>query len=328
VPFHFYAPDVYEGSPTIIAALLAWVPKAVGFIAILRTLTAVIPTDVLPPSHLTQQAIWLAGIIAVLSMTLGNTVALGQTNLKRLFAYSSIAHAGYLMVGVAVAFRNGDVANGLTKSIPMEVGSEAILFYLVSYALMTLGAFAVIIGLSTPERPVETIDDLAGLWKNHKVLALAMTIFLFSLAGIPLTAGFWGKFNIFVAAFVASDRDDANLFQWLAVIGVINAAIGAAYYLKIVAAMFLREPVGRPLAPRLTWPTASAIGTCSILTLLLGLDAQPLYTATRACAVAIADHPEPKALIASTEEESEAEAKARAAARRGLQWKPHAPAQP
>jgi NADH-quinone oxidoreductase subunit N len=94
VPFHFYAPDVYEGSPTIIAALLAWVPKAVGFIAILRTLTAVIPTDVLPPSHLTQQAIWLAGIIAVLSMTLGNTVALGQTNLKRLFAYSSIAHAG------------------------------------------------------------------------------------------------------------------------------------------------------------------------------------------------------------------------------------------
>ena len=108
VPFHFYAPDVYQGSPTIIAALLAWVPKGIGFVAILRTLTAVIPTDVPPPgNNLTNQAAVLSWIIAAVTMTLGNTVALAQTNLKRLFAYSSIAHAGYLMIGVAVAFRNG-----------------------------------------------------------------------------------------------------------------------------------------------------------------------------------------------------------------------------
>ncbi len=178
-------------------------------------------------------------------MTLGNTVALAQTNLKRLFAYSSIAHAGYLMVGVTVAFRNGPSIGGIT------LGSESVLFYLVSYALMTLGAFAVIIGLSTPERPVETVDDLAGLAKSHPIMALAMAICLFSLAGIPPLAGFIGKFNLFVAAFSASTDTDARMYQSLAVIGVLNSAIGAYYYLKIVVAMYYREPVGAPLKPRL-----------------------------------------------------------------------------
>ena len=246
VPFHFYAPDVYQGSPTIVAALLAWVPKGIGFLAILRTLTAVIPTDVLPPEDtLTNQAAVLAWLIAVITMTLGNTVALGQTNLKRLFAYSSIAHAGYLMIGVAVAFRNGPRTGGIM------LGSEAILFYLVAYGLMTLGAFAVILGLSSSERPVETVDDLAGLAKAHPLMALAMAVCLFSLAGIPPLPGFWGKLRLFVAAFSASNRDDAPMFQWLALIGVINSAIGAYYYLKIVVAMYFREPVGRPLAPNL-----------------------------------------------------------------------------
>ncbi len=177
VPFHFYAPDVYQGSPTVIAALLAWIPKAVGFVALLRTLTAVIPTDIAPPSnHLTQQAAVLAFIIATVTMTLGNTVALAQTNLKRLLAYSSIAHAGYLMIGIAVAFRNGDLGSyPATGFRPSELGSEAILFYLVAYALMTLGAFGVIIGLSSPGRPVETVDDLAGLARSHPIMALAMT---------------------------------------------------------------------------------------------------------------------------------------------------------
>ena len=326
VPFHFYAPDVYQGSPTIMAAVLAWIPKAVGFIAILRTLTAVIPTDMVPPTaHLTQQAIYLSSIIAILTMVLGNTVALGQTNLKRLFAYSSIAHAGYLMIGVTVAFRNSDIAIGDPATIPSELGSEAILFYLVSYALMTLGAFAVIIALSSPGRPVETIDDLAGLVKSHPVLAFAMAIFLFSLAGIPPLAGFWGKLNIFVAAYAASSGEDAWIYQSLAVIGVINAAIGAAYYLKIVAAIYSRDPVGKPLTPRITWPIATAIGACSTLTLLFLCWAQPLYTASRSCAVALAVHPEPKALVPmidpSVSAEAEAEARAEAV-RRGLQWTP------
>jgi NADH-quinone oxidoreductase subunit N len=314
VPFHFYAPDVYQGSPTILAALLAWVPKAVGFIAILRTLVAVLPTDIAPPTaHLTQQAVILASIIAIVTMTLGNTVALGQTNLKRLFAYSSIAHAGYLMIGVAVAFDNSDVAVSKTLPIPTELGSEAILFYLVSYALMTLGAFAVIIALSTPERPVETIDDLAGLARSHPILALSMAVCLFSLAGIPPLAGFWGKLNIFVAAYSAGGSDNAWLYQSLAVIGVLNAAIGAAYYLKLVVAMYFREPVGRPLRPRLTWPSLTAIGTCSTLTLFFVFWAQPLYTASRECAVAIANHPEPRALVTTEAVDESARARAKAA---------------
>jgi NADH-quinone oxidoreductase subunit N len=331
VPFHFYAPDVYEGSPTIMAALLAWVPKGIGFVAILRTITAVIPTDVTPPTeNLTQQAAVLCWIIAVVTMTLGNTVALAQTNLKRLFAYSSIAHAGYLMVGVTVAFRNGPVAG------EMPLGSESVLFYLVSYALMTLGAFAVIIGLSTPERPVETVDDLAGLVRSHPVMALAMAICLFSLAGIPPLAGFIGKFNLFVAAFAASTDSDARMYQSLAVIGVINSAIGAYYYLKIVVAMYYREPTGAPLQPRLTWPTAAAIGTCSSLTVLLGIWAGPIYSASRASAEALVFHQEPVALVASVEEravsEAEQERAAKAAreadARRGLMIVPRTPVRP
>ena len=331
VPFHFYAPDVYQGSPTILTALLAWVPKGVGFIAILRTITAVIPTDVSPPTNnLTQQAAVLAWIIAVVSMTLGNTVALGQSNLKRLFAYSSIAHAGYLMVGVTVALRNGPNLGGIL------LGSESVLFYLVSYALMTLGAFAVIIGLSTPERPVETVDDLAGLVKSHPILALSMAICLFSLAGIPPLAGFLGKFNLFVSAFSASRDPDDRMYSSLAVIGVINSAIGAYYYLKIIVAMYLREPVGAPLKPRLTWPTATAIGACSISTVLIGLYAQPIYLASRSSAESLVIHPEPVAVLASTEGRSAAEAELQkandeareAAALRGMQFAPRNPTRP
>ncbi len=339
VPFHFYAPDVYQGSPTILAAVLAWVPKGVGFVAILRTLTAVIPTDVAPPSNtLTNQAAVLAWLIAAVTMTLGNTVALAQTNLKRLFAYSSIAHAGYLMIGVAVAFRNGDLANhGLPGVTPGELGSEAVLFYLVSYALMTLGAFAVIIALSTRERPVETVDDLAGLARSHPVLALAMTICLFSLAGIPPLAGFIGKFNLFVAAFAASNGEDARMYQSLALIGVLNSAIGAYYYLKIVVAIYLREPVGAPLKPLLTWPHSIAIGTCASLTLVLGCWSAPIYSASRASAEALALHPrpiarqvasaEPISLEAAEQELRRANDDARASTR-GLQWAPRGTARP
>ena len=339
VPFHFYAPDVYQGSPTILAALLAWVPKGIGFVAILRTLTAVFPTDDRTSENvLTHNAVILSWLIAAVTMTLGNTVALAQTNLKRLFAYSSIAHAGYLMIGVTVAFRNGDISNhGTDGVIPGELGSEAVLFYLVSYALMTLGAFAVIIALSTPERPVETVDDLAGLWKTHPALALALAICLFSLAGIPPLAGFIGKFNLFVAAFFTSNSDDAGWFQSLALIGVLNSAIGAYYYLKIIVAMYYRDPVGAPLKPRVTWPAALAIGTCASLTLILGFWTTPIYSATRASAVALNLHPQPVAVRTAANtptgrradelELRRAEEEARAATR-GLRWVPAPTARP
>ena len=289
VPFHFYAPDVYQGSPTILAAMLAWVPKAVGFLAIIRTLTAVVSVagreDPLP-----QKAMMLAWVIAVVTMTLGNTVALMQDNLKRLLAYSSIAHAGYMMIGVAVAFRN---APG-TGTGGVFLGSESILFYLAAYALMTLGVFGVILALSTRERPIETVDDLAGLARSQPAAALAMALCLFSLAGIPPLAGFWGKLQLFASAFAASRAEDARMFHVLAVIGALNAAIGAYYYLRIVVVMYLRPPLtAEPIQAKAGWPTIAAVGACASLSLVLGLFPDPISHATREAAVAATAHPAP-----------------------------------
>jgi NADH-quinone oxidoreductase subunit N len=291
VPFHFYAPDVYQGSPTVLAAMLSWVPKAVGFLAILRTVTAVVSASAGGVTGgLGHQSVLLAWIIAVATMTLGNTVALAQENLKRLLAYSSIAHAGYLMIGVAVAFRN---AEGLGAGA-VYYGAEGILFYLTAYALMTLGAFGVIILLSAPERPVETVDDLAGLARYQPGPALAMAVCLFSLAGIPPLIGFWGKFELFAAAFAVGVGPDGRLFFWLAVLGVLNSAIGAYYYLRIVVGMYLRAPVGEPLAPpRHAWPTGVAVASCAALTFVLGVYPAPILSATRAAAEAAVDHPAP-----------------------------------
>jgi NADH-quinone oxidoreductase subunit N len=285
VPFHFYAPDVYQGSPTVLTAMLAWVPKAVGFLAMLRVFTALIPVST-TPSALTHQAVLLAWIVAVVTMTLGNTVALAQVNLKRLLAYSSIAHAGYLMIGIAVTFAGGAGAGSL------YYGAEAVLFYLTAYALMTLGAFGVILLLSTEERAVETVEDLAGLGRTHPASAFALAICLFSLAGIPPLAGFWGKFELFAAAFSASSGPDGRLLWWLAVIGVLNSAAGVYYYLKIVVAMYLRSPTSEALHPRFAWPTALVVITCAGLSLILGLFPTPVIQSTHEAAVAIFLHPD------------------------------------
>jgi len=283
VPFHFYAPDVYQGSPTVVAALLAWVPKGVGFVAMIRVLAAVFGGE----NMVASKAVIIAWVIAAVSMTLGNAVALLQDDLKRLLAYSSIAHAGYLMIGVAVALQNepAGVVNFL--------GSQAILFYLAAYALMTLGAFGVIIALSTPERPIETVDELSGLSRTHPLSALAMALCMFSLAGVPPLAGFWGKFYIFASALTAGSDSDAQMFRLLAVVGVVNAAIGAYYYLRIVVVMYLRPASQRPVQPRAGLPTALAVGACAALSLGFGVFAQPLLRASQEAAVAAIAHPDP-----------------------------------
>lgn len=283
VPFHFYAPDVYQGSPTVLAALLAWVPKGVGFVALLRLLAAIFCGG----NAVASKAVILAWIIAVVTMTLGNTVALLQDNLKRLLAYSSIAHAGYLMVGLTVAFRNDP------STVAAFLGGQGILFYLVVYALMTLGAFAVILALDSPERPVETVDDFSGLGRTHPLYALAMALCLFSLAGVPPMAGFWGKFYVFASAFAASPDDESGMFTLLAVIGVLNAAIGAYYYLRIVVVMYLRPAPERPVQPRRRWPIAAAVGVCAGLSLFFGLYAQPITRASREAALVAIRNPGP-----------------------------------
>jgi NADH-quinone oxidoreductase subunit N len=161
---------------------------------------------------------------------------------------------------------------------------------------MTLGAFGVILLLSTPERAVERVDDLAGLGRTHPVAALAMAVCLFSLAGIPPLAGFWGKFELFASAFSASHGSDARVFQWLAIIGVLNSAVGLYYYLRIVVVMYLRPASSSSptlVASRRDWPTIAAVGACAGLTLLLGLFPAPVARASREAALSAVAHPDP-----------------------------------
>jgi NADH-quinone oxidoreductase subunit N len=292
VPFHFYAPDVYQGAPTIVAALLAFVPKVAGFVALFRVMGFVVPGMLLmsteistektqPGFALGNQVPMLLWILAAVTMSLGNVLGLLQDNLKRLLAYSSVAHAGYMLMALAAA------PYLLRRDTPSASGGvEAIVFYLVAYGAMTVGAFAVISYLSTPRRPVENIDDLAGLSRSHPRTALVMALFMFSLTGIPLTAGFLGKLLLFLGPMSVSAtggddalvRDQAMLYRTLAVIGALNAAIGAWYYLRVTVVMYLRDTT-KPLERRSDAPLLAAISLCAALTLFAGIYPGPLLKA-------------------------------------------------
>ncbi len=282
VPMHAYAPDVYEGSPIVIAALLSWVPKAVGFLAMIRALTAIF--SVAPT--LVYKAAILAWIIAAATMTIGNFVALLQDNLKRLLAYSSIAHAGYIMVGVAVAFANAQ------RGTEMYYGNEGILFYLLAYALMTLGAFGVFIALRIGDRPVQTVSDLAGVGWTHPWLGAALAVCLLSLSGIPPLVGFWAKFEIFSSALAAYEIGESWSFLLLAVIGMLNAAIGSYYYLRIVVMMYL-TPAKETVEVRGGWPVSVSVAVCAGLTVAFGLFWTPVAETARAAARSAIAHPAP-----------------------------------
>jgi NADH-quinone oxidoreductase subunit N len=281
VPLHFYAPDVYQGSPMAIAAVLSWVPKAVGFLAMIRALAAVFSVS----SILSEKAVILSSVIAVATLIVGNFLALLQEDLKRLLAYSSIAHAGYLMIGVAVAFPNGQHGTGL------YYGIEGILFYLVAYALMTLGAFGAMIALRIGARPVESVSDLAGVGWAQPWLGAGLAVCLLSLSGIPPLIGFWGKFEIFTSALAAQDLDE-SWFLWLAIVGVLNAAIGAYYYLRIVVLMYL-SPNREPIGTRGGWPVAVSVAVCAGLTVALGLFWTPVAATARSAARSAMAHPAP-----------------------------------
>ena len=217
VPFHMWTADVYEGAPTSVTALIATGSKAAAFAAFLRLLLA---------SLRPLQADWAVLLwgMAVLSMTVGNVIALAQQNLKRMLAFSSIAHVGYILVGI--------VAGG-------ALGNGGVLFYLLVYTFTTAGAFGVILLLERGGEEAVRIEDTAGLANRHPLLGLALTIFLLSLIGIPPTAGFVGKFYLFGAAVRSG-------YYWLAVIGVLNSAIAAYYYLRVIVSMYMREPEGTP----------------------------------------------------------------------------------
>jgi NADH-quinone oxidoreductase subunit N len=221
-PFQIWTPDVYEGAPTPVTALFSAGPKAATFALLLRIFIAV-------PAA-TQFWFWAFWVLAVLTMFAGNLGALVQTNVKRLLAYSSIAHAGYILVAfAAVTFL---AQEGGTAAAPAYA---AILFYLLSYALVKLGAFTIVSQFGGAGEKHLSLDDYAGLGQRQPVAAAALALFLLSLLGLPVTAGFFGKFYIFKAAV-------ASHLLWLAVLMAINSVIGAYYYLQVIVVMYMREP--------------------------------------------------------------------------------------
>ena len=296
VPLHAYAGDVYEGAATPVTAFLAFVPKTAGFIALIRVLSAVGGANWQVPDEVVK----LLWVVAVLTMSVGNVLGMLQTNIKRLLAYSSVAHTGYMLVAIT-ALLLAPHDQELRSSELRSSALQGVLFYLAAYGIMNAAAFGVLMLLPSraadlspgaveaahrrgdedtrpPATTAETFDDLAGQGRRHVVLGLAMAVACFSLIGIPLTVGFWGKFYLIKPAL------DAGAI-WLVVITMANAAVSAYYYLRIVGTMFLRTDPVTPEAlasdiaesPRLAHPlagavpVATAVGLSVVLTLVFGI---------------------------------------------------------
>jgi NADH-quinone oxidoreductase subunit N len=255
VPFHQWTPDVYEGAPTSITAFISVAPKVASFALLLRLLFSGIG----PMRH--QWQVLMIGV-AIATMTLGNLAAITQTNIKRFFGYSTISHVGYLLLGV-IAAADGN-----------SYGLTAVLIYLLVYAFMNLGAFAVIILMRRKDLVGDEIDDLAGLMSRAPGMAIMMLIFLLSLAGVPPTAGFIGKYYIFLSLIQTGH-------YYLAVLGVAYAVVALYYYFRIVVAMFMKKaPDAVPLA---TSPGLSvALGVTIGFTLAIGIYPEPFIVLARA----------------------------------------------
>lgn len=250
VPFHMWTPDVYYGAPTTVTAFMSVATKAAAFAALARFLVQAVPA-------LRDNWALLLWSLAVVTMVVGNLAAVTQRNVKRLLAYSSIGQAGYILVAV--------VAASSPQPVVRDAALGGILFYLVAYTFMNLGAFAVVIALAGPG--AERLDlptDYAGLAATHPWLAAAMTVFMLSLAGIPPTAGFMGKFVVFRAAV------DAGYWP-LALVGVVTSMIALGFYLRVILVMYTGRPAPAPAGARLAMPLAVVLAICLLATFGLGL---------------------------------------------------------
>jgi NADH-quinone oxidoreductase subunit N len=281
VPFHMWAPDVYEGAPTPITGLLSVGSKAASFAMLLRIFVESLPTMRMSLAENAQAGAsapevgWgmLFYVLAIVTMTVGNFAALTQSNLKRMLAYSSIAHAGYLLIGVVAG-----TARGIT----------ATLVYLFVYAFMQMGAFAVVALMRRQDVVGDELKDLNGLFFRQPFAAVAMLLFMLSLGGIPPTAGFMGKFWLFGAAIESG-------YVWLAVIGVLNSAVSLYYYIRIVVYMMLKnEPVGSE--PRQSPALAVAMVAAVVATMALGVYPQPLFEFAQASAQTLGATVAPQAI--------------------------------
>jgi NADH-quinone oxidoreductase subunit N len=242
-PFHVWTPDVYEGAPAPIVGFMSTAPKAAAFAVLLRVVYAINAPG----------RFWLIWVAAALSMTLGNVSALVQTNIKRLLAYSSIAHAGYILAAFAMTTRENSVS-----------GIAAVMFYTAAYAAMNVGAFAVVSHFANAGERYVTLEDYEGLGRSSPLLAATLTIFLLSLIGIPMTGGFFAKFYVFSAAVKAD-------LIGLTIIGVVNSAIGAYYYLRIIVVMYMREARKEVPVEPIPFGLGLALGVSLVATLYLGI---------------------------------------------------------
>lgn len=263
VPFHFWTPDVYEGAPTPVTAFLSVASKAASFALLVRFFVAVFPGNVVIGTQEIQNFwVQLMAASAVISMTVGNVVALSQRNIKRMLAYSSIAQAGYTLVGIAAI--QSTSAEGSAQAV------ASVSFYMFMYMFTNLLAFAVVI-LFSEATGSETIADLAGLSRRNPTLALMMTFALLSLAGVPPAAGFFGKFFLFKAAVQSG-------FTWLAIIGVLNSIVALYYYLMVIKIMYVDRSEDEDKPIPVSAPYAWVMGISLLAVILIGtIGAQPIF---------------------------------------------------
>ncbi|HVV86941.1 MAG TPA: NADH-quinone oxidoreductase subunit N [Kofleriaceae bacterium] len=252
VPFHMWAPDAYEGAPTPVTAFMAAAVKAAAVAAMIRLFGQGMGGDTLPYGVLGWASPLV--VIAALTITIGNVAAIRQDNIKRMLAYSSISHGGVLLIGLC--------AMGLGS----PTGESALVYYLFAYSITTMGAFAVVSYVGSLDRERLLIDDWNGLAGKHPAAALAMTICLLSLGGMPPTGGFFGKFYVFKSAMDAQDQQ----LLWVTIIGVVNSVVSIFYYLRLVTAMWFKDPPGQ-LTPTRSAGLMFVIALCPILLLEMGL---------------------------------------------------------
>jgi NADH-quinone oxidoreductase subunit N len=265
VPFHMWTPDVYEGAPTPVTAFFASAPKLAAVALLTRVL-------VQPFGELGAQWGQVVWLVAAGSMILGAVAAIGQRNIKRLMAYSSIGNVGYALIGLAAA--------GSTDAAVRDQGVRGLLFYMAIYLLMTLGAFAVLAAMRRRGRAVEQIEDLAGLARSDVGMAVWMLIFMFSMAGVPPLAGFWSKLFVFRAAIEGG-------YVWLAVIGVLTSVVAAYYYLRIVRVMFFDAPHEAGVLDARPASLTVVMAATGLFTALFSIAPAPLLAAAQAAVAAV-----------------------------------------
>jgi NADH-quinone oxidoreductase subunit N len=258
VPFHMWSPDAYQGAPAVVTGLMSTGVKAAAVAGFARVFLSALE----PMIGEWAPVLW---VVAAATMIVGTVVGVAQTSLKRMLAYSSIAHGGYLLVGLVAG---------------NETGKAAILYYLAAYALTNLGAFGVIALLGSRERANDDLRDYAGLWQSHPALATMMTVFLLSLGGFPPTAGFIGKWYIFSAAVESG-------YYWLAIIGVLSSVVSVFFYLRVVVMMYMSERDARPVPAPLTRLAIGALALSVVAILVLGILPTPLIDLAQASVATI-----------------------------------------